>query len=378
MRIAIFTETFLPKWDGIATTLYRLLEYLERNGHQCLMFAPDGAPAYHAGTPIIPQASIAMPFYKDLKLAAPRRNLREQLRDFAPDIVHLVNPTISGHTGLSMAAETGVPVVMSYHTDLPGYLPKYGMSVFREGLWLYLRWLHNRADLTVCPSRYTQAELIGRGFERVEIWSRGVDAALFHPDKRSFHWRERLTDGHPEAPLLIYAGRLAVEKDIRLLRPVLDALPQVRLAILGGGPQRRELQRLFACTQTHFTGHLSTDDLACAYAAGDIFAFPAAQETFGSVVLEAMASGLPVVAADRGGPVDHVLDGHNGYLFNHGDPDCFIARLRPLVEDAAYRAELAGGARFYALGHGWNDTFDALMEHYEKLVATRDLAAVMR
>ena len=376
MRIALFAETFLPKWDGVANTLCHLLDHLARRGHASLMFAPQGGPGTYASTRIVGLPSFPFPFYPDLKLVRPLTDsyaIGRTLSEFRPDVVHLVNPALLGTVGLRQAQRCGVPVVASYHTDIPGYATQYGVGVLEGPLWAYFRWLHNQADLNLCPSDYTMDELQRHGFERVCLWPHGVDTDRFSPRYRTAEWRERLSGGHPEAPLLIYVGRLAAEKRLDWLRPLLDAMPEVRLAIVGDGPIRPALAQQFANTPTVFAGYLEGQDLSCAYAAGDLFVFPSASETFGNVVLEAMASGLPVVAARAGGPVDLVHDGVNGYLCDASRPEPFCAQVERLVRDPAERARLAAGALRYAQSQSWTSVLDQLLQDYQEVI-DRDAA----
>jgi glycosyltransferase involved in cell wall biosynthesis len=272
-----------------------------------------------------------------------------------------------GMAGLRRARELGVPVVASYHTDVPGYLEKYNLTLFQEVLWGAFRWLHNQADLNLCPTPWIQAQLEAQGFERVEIWGRGVDSQGYRPSRRSRAWRERLTDGHPDAPLLIYAGRLALEKRVDVLRPVLDQVPAVRLAILGDGPERDHLESLFAGTPTVFTGRLDGDDLADAYAAGDIFTFPGENETFGNVVLEAMASGLPCLVAAHSGLRDRIRNGVDGFQFEPGNSAQLATLVRWLLSDPSLRLELAEQALAFARSQTWEANLDALLDRYERL-----------
>jgi glycosyltransferase involved in cell wall biosynthesis len=370
MRIAIFAETFLPKWDGIANTLCHLLEHLAGRGHASLMFAPEGAPSRYADTEIVGLPSFSLPFYPDLRLVPPLFNVEQELAAFKPDLVHVVNPAFLGLVGMRHARDLGLPVAASYHTDLPGYLAHYGLSLFRNPLWAYFRWIHNAADVNFCPSNYTKAQLEAHAFERLKVWGRGVDTVQFHPRHRSDEWRHRLTGGHPDAPLLLYVGRLAMEKRVDWLRPVLDVLPRARLAIVGDGPFLEDLEELFAGTPTVFTGYLQGLDLARAYAAGDLFLFPSATETFGNVVLEAMASGLPVIAPRSGGPVDHVFDGENGFLFAPDDQADLVALAWRCVSDLDYARRLGARAHAYAATQTWERVLDGLLKDYEELVAS--------
>jgi glycosyltransferase involved in cell wall biosynthesis len=371
MRIVYFSETFLPKWDGVANTMCHLLDHLARHGHASLMFAPEGSPPVYAGTRIIGLSCFSFPLYPDLKLVPPLLDVRREMRRFQPDLVHIVNPAVMALAGLRHANELDVPVVASYHTDIPGYAEHYGLSLLRDPLWAYLRWLHNKADLNLCPSRFTQEELVRHGFERVKTWTRGVDTTRFHPQHRSGEWRERMSGGEPGAPLLVYVGRLAPEKRVEWLRPILDALPGVRLAIVGDGPHRPTLEEHFRGTPTVFTGYLKGHELAQAYASGDVFVFPSANETFGNVVLEAMASGLPAVAANAGGPVDHVVHGENGFLITPDDQQAWIEHVRRLVNDPVTLHRMGQRARRDAESRSWASIMDQLLEDYADLLRNR-------
>jgi glycosyltransferase involved in cell wall biosynthesis len=398
MRIAVFAETFLPKWDGVATTLCYLLEHLAKRQCVTLMFAPQGAPSRYADTPIVGLPSFAVPLYPDLKLVSPFVDVRRQLTRFKPDLVHLVNPASLGWVGLHEAQRLKVPIVASYHTDIASYTSEYGLRLLRGPIWSYFRHLHNQADLNLCPSCFTKRQLEAQGFQRVHVWGRGVDTARFNPCHRKTAWRIRLSDGNPDKPLLLYVGRLAVEKRVDWLRPLLDILPNVRLAIVGDGPLRASLARRFAGTPTVFTGYLRGEDLSSAYASADLFVFPSASETFGNVVLEAMASGLPVIAPRYGGPVDHVSHGVNGFLFNPDQIEDMIALVWQCVADATrghpadkghpadtvHPADrdprldhwqggklikaLSVAARDYALSQGWEMILDHLLQKYIDLV----------
>jgi glycosyltransferase involved in cell wall biosynthesis len=369
VRIALFTEVFLPKWDGVVNTLSHLLEHLESRGHQSILFAPEGGPDHYAGTPIISFPGYPFPLYPELKMVVPPYlNVHEQLEAFRPDLIHLVNPVLLGISGQRYARKVGIPVVASFHTDLGGFAEKWGLGMFSEPIWGYLRWIHNQADLNVCPSHATADELVGQGFENVRVWPRGVDTVQYHPEYRNPAWRERLGVDRPDAPLLLYVGRLSVEKRIKWIRPVLDLMPEVRLAIVGDGPERPELEEYFAGTPTTFPGFLRGHDLAQAYASADLFVFPGANETLGNVVLEAMASGLPVVAAGSGGPLDLVSDGETGILFDPNDPQALVDAAVGLLKDQALARRYGATGRLHAEARTWETTLDTLLGDYAELI----------
>ncbi|HEY9807045.1 MAG TPA: glycosyltransferase family 1 protein, partial [Candidatus Obscuribacterales bacterium] len=319
MRIALFTETFLPKVDGIVTRLRHTVEHLQRSGDQVLIFSPDGGLTEYKGAKIHGVPGIPLPLYPELKLAFPRPSIGEALERFRPDLVHIVNPAVLGLAGLYYSKTLKIPLVASYHTHLPKYLEHYGLGMLEGLLWELLKAGHNQAQLNLCTSTAMVEELTAHGIERVDLWQRGVDTETFQPDLASAEMRSRLSQGHPEAPLLLYVGRLSAEKEIDRIKPILEAIPQARLALVGDGPYRQELEKHFAGTSTHFVGYLAGKELASAFASADAFMFPSRTETLGLVLLEAMAAGCPVVAARSGGIPDIVTDGVNGYLFNPTD-----------------------------------------------------------
>jgi phosphatidylinositol alpha 1,6-mannosyltransferase len=376
MRIALFTETFLPKIDGIVNTLTYLTRHLQRRGHDCLIFAPEGGPSRLGYAQVVGLPAYPFPLYVGLKIVPPYIDVLDLLKHFRPDVVHVVNPIAIGWIGMRHARQLGVPLLASYHTDIPGFAARWGLDFLSEPLWAYLRWIHNQADLNLCPSRATMSELSLRGFERLCVWTRGVDTNRFSPDHRTLEWRSLLSDGDVDAPLLLSVGRLSPEKRLGWLKPVLDALPGTRLAIVGDGPQRAELEEIFAGTPAVFTGFLQGHDLACAYAAADVFTFPAANETFGNVMLEAMASGLPVVAARAGGPLDVIVDGETGLLFDPESPGALLTAARRLILDPSYARSMGAAARRQAESRSWEMVLDGLLSNYQSLIQTPVLERV--
>jgi len=365
MRIAFISETFLPKIDGITNTLCRLLEHLDQRGHPSVMFAPQGAPSIYAGTPILQPVSIPFPFYPELKIANPFTSLERHLVEFRPDLIHVVNPFSIGVAGTRYARMHDIPLVASYHTDVPGYTTRfYGMPFMTDLIWDYFRWVHNQADLTLCPSHATLQELNQKGFKNLKIWSRGVDMERFAPSKCRPEWRWGMSGGRPESMILLYVGRLAAEKRVEWLLPVIQSLPFAHLVIVGDGPRREELEALFGGTNTTFTGYLQGEDLARAYASADIFVFPSANETFGNVVLEAMASGLPVVAPRSGGVMDSVIDGETGLLFDSDQQNDLVAAVSKIIMDPGMMRKMGSAARRTASKRSWNGILDHLIEDY--------------
>ncbi|MEO1670833.1 MAG: glycosyltransferase [Cyanobacteria bacterium J06631_2] len=368
MRIALFTETFLPKVDGIVTRLRHTIEHLERNGDRVLVVAPEGGLTEYKGAQIYGVPGMPLPLYPELKLALPPLGTKSALEKFQPDLIHVVNPAFLGVGGIYYAKTMNIPLVASYHTHLPQYLQHYGLGALEGLLWELLKAAHNKAQLNLCTSSAMVKELVNHGIERVDLWQRGVDTEMFQPHLASAQMRSRLSQGNPEDPLLLYVGRVSAEKQIDQIKPVLEAIPQARLAIVGDGPNREALETHFAGTKTNFVGYLQGLELASAFASADAFVFPSRTETLGLVLLEAMAAGCPVVAARSGGIPDIVTDGVNGYLFEPDDPDGAITATKSLLEATQAREELRLNARNEAEQWGWAAATQQLQKYYRSVL----------
>ena len=369
MRIAFFTETFLPKVDGIVTRLTKTLQHLVAAGDEVLIFCPEGAPDSYLGAKVVGVPALPLPLYPELKLALPRPAVSEALEQFRPDLVHVVNPAVLGLGGIWLAKSRNLPLVASYHTHLPKYLEHYGMGMLEPLLWELLKAAHNQASLNLCTSTAMVAELAAKGIQHTALWQRGVDTDLFRPEWRNDSMRARLHGPYEDTGnLLLYIGRLSAEKQIERIRPVLEAMPQTRLALVGDGPHRQQLERCFEGTPTTFVGYLAGQDLASAYACGDAFLFPSSTETLGLVLLEAMAAGCPVVGADRGGIPDIVSDGENGCLYDPDQPHSLTAAVQRLLGESQTRACLRQAARQEAERWGWAGATDQLRGYYRKVL----------
>lgn len=372
MRIALFTETFLPKVDGIVTRLRHTVEHLQRNGNQVLVICPDGGMTEYKGAKIYGISGFPLPMYPELTLALPRPAIGEVLEDFNPDIIHVVNPAVLGLAGIIHSKIHNIPLVASYHTHLPQYLQHYGLGMLEGLLWELLKAGHNQAALNLCTSTAMVKELTSHGIERVDLWQRGVDTELFHPSLISDEMRQHLSQNHPESPLLLYVGRLSAEKEIERIKPILEGIPEARLALVGDGPHREALEKHFSGTNTFFVGYLTGVDLGSAFASADAFVFPSRTETLGLVLLEAMAAGCPVVAARSGGIPDIVTDGVNGYLFEpkSDDAGAIAATLRLLGENEE-REIIRQNARQEAERWGWSAATRQLESFYEGVVYSK-------
>lgn len=367
LRIAIFTETFLPKVDGVVTRLCHTLRHLRRMGHSVLLIAPEGVDEFE-GIPVYGAPGVKFPLYPDLKAGIPNPQIGKLIRAFDPDLIHAVNPAILGVSAFFVSTSLNKPLVVSYHTHLTKYLGYYGLGRLEPLMWWGLRAGYNRADINLVTSKAMQTELKNHGIQRVQLWPRGVDTELFHPGRVSTKMRTRLMDGHPEHKLLLYVGRLAAEKEVERCRDILQALSGVRLAIIGDGPHRRKLEQHFTGTATHFAGYLRGVDLAEAYASADAVFLPSRTEALGLVLLEAMAAGCPVVAPRAGGVTDIVHDGVTGYLYDPAEPQAAVVAHEKLLFDPDHRRFLSRQAREDAEQWGWEAATRDLEKHYRSVM----------
>jgi glycosyltransferase involved in cell wall biosynthesis len=271
-------------------------------------------------------------------------------------------------SGMTEGRRLGLPIVANYQTDLPGYARQhYGFNVLAGPLNRWLRYVHNRCHVNLVASKTTMQQLEAEGYRRLKLWQRGVDTVRFNPDKRSLEWRNKLLNGRdPSSLLCVYVGRLAPEKRVDLLIDV-ARLPDVALTIVGDGALREELETMFAGTGTHFTGYLYGDELAHAYASADLFIFPGPNETFGQVVQEAMASGLPCVVMNRGGVKDLVKPGHNG-LHCGEDSLAFANAVESLRDNVTLRQQMRAKSRAMAEANPWQNVMSQLERHYQQAV----------
>lgn len=368
MKIAIVTETFLPSVDGVVTRLRHAVERFTDQGHEVMVIAPDLGVTEHHGARVVGIRPVTLPFYKHRRFTLPTPTVDGIIRGFHPDVVHAAQPILLASSGAYAAHRQRIPLVASYHTHIPRYLDLY--KAYRWGkrpVWWQIKRNHALADVNLATSESMKQELSEQGIHNLHVVRRGVDTEIFHPRFASDAMRERLTQGHPEKKLLVFVGRLAAEKEIHRLRPMMDRRDDVALAIVGDGPFRRELEEMFAGTSTVFPGFMEGEELASAFASSDAFVFPSVTETLGLVILEGMASGLPVVAARSGPTLEQVTDGENGLLFDSGD-EASLDRALERLADTDLRSRIRTAARAEAEKFSWENASDDLLRYYEMAI----------
>ena len=283
-KVAVLTESFLPKVDGVVKTSYLTIRYLQETGREVLVFAPDIAVDQVGDSQVIPLPSISLPQAPETRMALPNPVVARHIEEFEPDLIHLFSPAAMSVNGMAVGRHLNLPVIANYQTDLPGYTEQYGFPMLSGPVNRWLRYIHNGCHLTLAPTRTIIRELRAAGYRRVRHWGRGVNTERFNPRHARTSMRQRLLNGrHPDSLLCIFVGRLANEKRIDLLLDVAQSTG-IALTIVGDGALREELEHVFADTNTHFTGYLIGDELAQAYASADVFVFPGEFETFGQVI----------------------------------------------------------------------------------------------
>jgi glycosyltransferase involved in cell wall biosynthesis len=353
------------------TVICLLLDHLEKRGIEAVVVAPQMGVERYNSARVIGVPGVTLPLYPELKVGPPTLSTYNQLKAFDPDVAHFIHPALIGGVGLLMAKRLGLPTVASFHLDLSRLVHHFNIGFIEPFTNWFTRTVFNQADATLAPSRLIQRDMLRLGVREVGLWKRGVDAERFNPAFRDADMRTRLSDGHPDEVVLLYVGRLSTEKQIDHLKPVLEQLPGVRLAIVGDGPARADLQARFAGTTTTFMGYMKGEALSQAYASADVFVFPSALETFGLVVVEAMAAGLPVVASRVGGVADVVDEGRTGYTFEVGDIRALVDGVRQVTADRARMTFMGQTARSFAETQSWPAMMDEVVDLYAQLIAAR-------
>jgi glycosyltransferase involved in cell wall biosynthesis len=379
MRLTLITETYAPQVNGVSRTLGQLVRHMTEAGDLVQVVHPDyGQPSDAAEHVTV--RSMALPWYKDVRLPLPPfGSVRRRIDAFRPDLVHIATEATLGLNILLHARRRGYPVVSSFHTNWDHYSDHYRVGFARGTIWRYLRWFHARTLETYVPSRPTIADLEARGFHDLVLWPRGVDGRLFRPDRPGRDVVREALGFAGENVVIGHVSRLAPEKNVGYLADALaivgEARPTARFLFVGDGPERVNLERRMG-PNARFAGYRSGPDLADHYAASDVFAFASLTETFGNVVLEAMASGLPVVAVRAGGVADIVRPGGTGLLVEPGEPPTkFAEGLIRLVDDVALRRDLAESARTYALTQTWDAIMGGLRDRYLAILERRGASA---
>lgn len=372
MRIALVTDTYVPQINGVTTVVRRMVDALGAARHNVAMVAPEyPGQQPDTGPDEMRIPSMAFPPYPAIRLSVPaHRRVTHFLDQFQPDLVHVVTEGPLGLVGRRYALKRGMPLVTSYHTHFPRYCREYGVPALEPLAWKWISWFHGPAVMTQTPGAHAVEELRRHGVNQVMLWGRGVDTGLFHHQKRSAVIRHRI--GAPDdRAVVLHVGRLAREKNLDVLAAAFleahQALgPRARFVIAGEGPGRPRLmaQLPFAV----FLGFLPVARLAELYASADCCVLPSVTETCGLVALEAMASALPVVAADAGGLRESVIHGRTGLLADPHDARAFAAGICDLTLDVTMRRRMSAQARLEAVARDSAAEVQELIDCYRGIL----------
>ena len=373
MRVALVTESFLPSLNGVTNSVLRVVETLKAHGHEVLIVAPTSESPEHEGFPVVTSPFVPLGGFP---VAIPTPAITQTLDRFAPDLIHAAAPFWLGGQSIAYAAKKGIPSVAVYQTDVAGYMERYGLEFAGPILEAITAAIHRPATISLAPTQDGKDFLHKIGIDTVELWGRGVDAELFHPERRTSAFvcelRERFAPGGER--IIGYVGRLAPEKQVARLIEVCG-IPNTRVVIVGDGPDRLELEDRFAGYPVTFTGRLSGEELADAYAAMDVFVHCGTEETFGQTIQEAHASGLPVIAPSKGGQRHLIREGVDGYLVDHTRWGAFREKAWALTQDDFIRHEMSQNARRAVAGKTWEKNNEALLRYYDRALSTVGVAS---
>ena len=366
LRIAVVAESFLPQINGVTNSVLRILDFFKLNGHEAIVVAPEssGGPTEYAGFEILRVPALNVKGL--IPIGIPQQFAKARVLDFKPDVIHLASPALLGNYVARFAKKNEIPTLSVYQTDLAGFANHYGFQLANATLNKFVGRVHSNSDRTLAPSTSACDYLNDLGVPGVELWRRGVDSERFRPENRDQDLRDSLLGDRPDRTLIGYIGRLAHEKRIEDLIS-LDEQDDVQLVIVGDGPIRARLERKLP--NAIFTGFKNGEDLARMYASLDIFIHTGQHETFCQSIQEALASGVPVIAPNSGGPIDLVENGKTGYLINTGNPK-EIKRVVKLIQDGD-AAIWRKSARESVVNRTWQSINQELISHYQQLISNQ-------
>ena len=384
LRIAFVTETYPPEINGVSLSTARFIRGLRKRNHAIELVRPrqqreaHDADAHAGDIDEVLVPGVPIPRYPDLRMGLPAKRLlaRRWARN-PPDLVHIVTEGPLGWSALRAAEESCLPVTSDFRTNFDAYSRHYGAGWLQKPVLAYLKQFHNRTRRTLVPTEQQRQKLASAGFSNLEIVARGVDTQLFNPARRSESLRRSWGAG-PDDIVVMHVGRLAPEKNLRLLSATLRVVQArnaaTRVVVVGDGPARGFLQQ--AHPRAIFAGTRSGEELAAHYASGDLFVFPSLTETFGNVTLEAMASGVAVLAFDYAAAAKHIRHGTNGYLVPYGDEPAFYRLAADIAANTSALRESGKAARHAAAQLDWDRVVRELETLFMAVVETENVSRI--
>lgn len=370
MKIALFTDTFFPQVNGVSLTLQRLVNHLKKRDIEVRVFAPETGESDFFEDHLHAFTSFPFFLYPECRIAIPNvKSMKQVMEAFQPDVIHVATPFNMGLCGLYFSKKMNIPMLATHHTHFDRYLEYYRLEFLSKWVWNYLRWFHAPCRMVLAPSAETKNRLLSYGFTQVGVWPRGVDTDLFTPAKRNETFRERY--GIQEKFVCLYVGRIAPEKDLDILVEVIKSMPEpfrseIHWLLVGEGPMLKPLQES-DLPHTTFTGYLQGEALAEAYANADLFVFPSTTETFGNVVLESLASGIPAIGTRSGGVQEIIRHEKTGLLCTPRSAEEMQNAIIELIGKPERLEQMRQEARAYALTQSWEQILDLMIRHYERI-----------
>ena len=369
IKIAYFAGSMKPGQDGVTRVLFKLIDWLNDKEIENIFISSLIPVANEQMTKFLEVPSIAVPFYKEYKFAYPGyKKFESTMREFKPDIIHINSPCSLGLAAIKYAEKNNIPVVATYHTHFPSYAKYYNIRQLEFISWNYLRKLYNRCDRVLVPSITIMDELKEHGFNTTDYLPHGIDLNIFNSSFKSNDWKKSLDI--QDKKVLLFVGRLVWEKDLRTLTEIYDQLKGLRddvsFVVVGDGPIRKDLEKLMP--EGLFLGYKSGEELSTIYASSDLFVFPSTTETFGNVVLEAIASGSVPVCSDQGGASSSIKDNYNGIICRAGDSFDFSKKILTLINNQTELQRISENCIEYASKQSWNNIFSMQYQHYIEVI----------
>ncbi len=377
MKIALFSDTYYPQINGVTNTLDKLIKYFESNNIEYKIFAPKYDDEYDDNHT---ERFYSLKFflYPECRLALPNIfRISQSLSKFKPDVIHIMTEFNMGITGLNYGKRHNIPTISNYTTNFSQYTEYYNLEFLKQPIWDYMRWFHNQNDITLCPSNEAKKLLNKNGINKTSLFSRGIDSHRFNPAFRNEDLRKKL--GTENKVTFLYVGRVSFEKDMDVLcesyKAIKERYDNASLIITGDGPYLEKCKEMFP-RDTIYTGFKKGNELAEIYASCDIFVCPSSTETFGNVILEAMASGLAVIGADAGGIGEIIKHRQDGLKFRAKDSAGLTCCMQELIENISLRNYIVSNGLKFAQNRTWDKIIDNLFDIYcEVLKENKSISA---